>query len=140
MKKLLIAAALFGSCQSAFANYNLNDASCDQLASVSGIGPGKAHAIVTSRLTSSFRSVDDLLRLNVFDRKLVDEIKAGGRVYAAPAQNPFRMLQGCAQPAPAPAPPPVATPAPQPTPGPKPRPPLPSENEVVRNKPGYARP
>jgi competence protein ComEA len=74
MKKLMFV-AMFAFATFAFA-VDINTADEKELASVKGIGPAKAKAIVEHRKKNGpFKSVDDLTNVKGFDTKSIDNMK-----------------------------------------------------------------
>jgi len=59
----------------AAARVNINSASADDLASLPGIGPAKAKAIIDHRSEQPFRSPDDLRKVKGIGDKLYDRVK-----------------------------------------------------------------
>jgi len=59
----------------AAARVNINSASADELASLPGIGPAKAKAIIDHRSEQPFRSPDDLRKVKGIGDKLFDRVK-----------------------------------------------------------------
>jgi len=59
----------------AAARVNINSASADELASLPGIGPAKAKAIIDHRSEQPFRSPDDLRKVKGIGDKLYDRVK-----------------------------------------------------------------
>lgn len=80
MKKLLIFIVLsFALIQSAYASMlvDLNTASRTHLETVTGIGPGKAKAIVEYRTQHGpFKSVDELENVSGFGKKTIEKIRS----------------------------------------------------------------
>ena len=59
----------------AAARVNINSASADELASLPGIGPAKAKAIIDHRSEQPFRTPDDLRKVKGIGDKLFDRVK-----------------------------------------------------------------
>ena len=57
------------------ARVNINSASADELASLPGIGPAKAKAIIDHRSEQPFRTPDDLRKVKGIGDKLFDRVK-----------------------------------------------------------------
>jgi competence protein ComEA len=75
---LLVAVLLLaaGSALAADAPVNINTASADELATVSGIGPAKAAAIVEHRdKNGQFKSVDDLKLVRGIGDKMLEQLR-----------------------------------------------------------------
>jgi competence protein ComEA len=71
--------AMFAFATFAFA-VDINTADEKELASVKGIGPAKAKAIVEHRKKNGpFKSVDDLTNVKGFDTKSIDNVDGGQR-------------------------------------------------------------
>ncbi|NIA05558.1 MAG: competence protein ComE [Proteobacteria bacterium] len=83
MKKLCLSIVLFlFLVTSAFAMVNINTAGVKELATLSGIGPAKAKAIVLYRQTNGqFKNTKDLIRVKGIGpnlmKKIEKEIKVG---------------------------------------------------------------
>ena len=61
---------------SAFAKVNINTANVDELATLTGIGPAKAEAIVQYRNDKGqFKKIEDLTGVKGIGDKIVDKIK-----------------------------------------------------------------
>ena len=72
---------------------NINTASATELASLSGIGPAKAQAIIEHREKEGpFKTVDDLKLVRGIGSKLLDQLRphitVDGKSEAAPPLNP----------------------------------------------------
>ena len=59
----------------AAARVNINSASADELASLPGIGPAKAKAIIDHRNEQPFRTPDDLRKVKGIGDKLFERVK-----------------------------------------------------------------
>jgi len=59
----------------AAARVNINSASADELASLPGIGPAKAKAIIDHRNGQPFRTPDDLRKVKGIGDKLFERVK-----------------------------------------------------------------
>jgi len=66
---------------------NLNTASSAELATLPGIGPSKAQAIVEHRAKEPFSSLDDLRKVKGIGDKLYDSIRDRITVGDAPASS-----------------------------------------------------
>lgn len=66
---------------------NVNTASAAELASLPGIGPSKAQAIVDHRAKSPFASPEDLTQVKGIGSKLFDSIRERITVGDAPASS-----------------------------------------------------
>lgn len=77
MKKLYLALILvLFLATSAFAKVDINTASANELATLHGIGPAKAEAIVKYRQTNGkFTTVDDLSKVKGIGNKIIEKIK-----------------------------------------------------------------
>jgi len=61
---------------SAWAKVNVNTATVDELATLPGIGPAKAEAIVKDRKANGrYKKLDDLTRVKGIGEKLVQKLK-----------------------------------------------------------------
>jgi comEA protein len=69
------------------AKVNLNTASAAELATLPGIGPSKAQAIVDQRAKAPFASPDDLRKVKGIGDKLYDSIRERITVGDAPAPS-----------------------------------------------------
>ena len=67
--------ALAAGTAPAAARVNINSASADELASLPGLGPAKAKAIIDHRSEQPFRSPDDLRKVKGIGDKLFDRVK-----------------------------------------------------------------
>lgn len=77
MKKfyLMIVLLLFLA-TSAFAKVNINSAKAEELATLPGIGPAKAEAIVKYRQANgNFKKIEDLKAVKGIGDKMIDKIK-----------------------------------------------------------------
>ncbi|MGI6656352.1 MAG: ComEA family DNA-binding protein [Desulfobulbus sp.] len=77
MKKLYLALILvLFLFTSAFAKVNINTATADELATLSGIGPVKAEAIVAHRdANGAFKTVDELTKVKGIGDKILEKNK-----------------------------------------------------------------
>jgi len=78
------------------ARVELNSASAEELATLPGVGPAKAQAIIAYRETSPFKSAEELVEVKGIGEKLFAQLKdkvtvaapaAGGARAAAPARS-----------------------------------------------------
>ena len=105
---------------------DINAATATELASIKGIGPQKAQAIVKYRTEHGpFQSVDDLVKVPGIKAKTLnsirDKVSVGGAAGTGLPQAPVGT-----PPPPPPAPPPMTKPAMPATPPPKPMAPAPT--------------
>ena len=84
---LLLGAAARAAESAADARVNLNTASAAELATLPGIGPAKAQAIVEHRAKAPFSSPDELRKVKGIGEKLYDSIRERITVGDAPAPS-----------------------------------------------------
>ena len=84
---LLLGAAARAAESAADARVNLNTASAAELATLPGIGPAKAQAIVEHRAKVPFSSPDELRKVKGIGDKLYDSIRERITVGDAPAPS-----------------------------------------------------
>jgi competence protein ComEA len=84
---LLLGAAARGMESTPEARVNLNTASAAELATLPGIGPAKAQAIVEHRAKAPFGTPDDLRKVKGIGDKLYDSIRERITVGDAPAPS-----------------------------------------------------
>ena len=82
--------SMFLLAASALAAVNINTATEDQLVTLSGIGPGKAKAIIEYRKTTPFKTVEDITKVPGIKTSSYNKIKGeitvnGGNVATAKA-------------------------------------------------------
>ena len=77
MKKLYLTILLvLFLATSAFAKVNINTATAEELASLSGIGKVKAEAIVAYRSTNGkFKTIEELNKVNGIGDKMIEKLK-----------------------------------------------------------------
>ena len=84
---LLLGAAARAAESAPDARVNLNTASAAELATLPGIGPAKAQAIVEHRAKAPFASPDDLRKVKGIGAKLYESIRERITVGDAPASS-----------------------------------------------------
>ena len=84
---LLLGAAARAAESAPDARVNLNTASAAELATLPGIGPAKAQAIVEHRAKAPFASPDELRKVKGIGDKLYDSIRERITVGDAPAPS-----------------------------------------------------
>ncbi|KPC54521.1 ComEA family DNA-binding protein [Amantichitinum ursilacus] len=95
MKKWIIGfCSLFVLTASAWATVNLNTATQEQLTTLTGIGPGKAKAIIEYRKTTPFKSPEDITKVpgikNATYVRIKNDIAVGGAPAPAPVAKPVK--------------------------------------------------
>ena len=93
-RKILIGAcAVAVSISTAFAAVNINTANQAELASLPGVGPAQAKAIIDYRMSHGpFKTIDDIKNVKGFGAKKFDALKSqltvdGAKTKAAPAKK-----------------------------------------------------